>query len=194
MKLQKTTLIWLIFALVLGSFVYFNQIKYSQESASIQNEKRKIFNFKEEDIQQLIIETEGETLKFERTNDRQSNWQIKQPKDVPANNGVVAFLLNLLVQEKSDRTFTVSIDNLNRYDLQPPRGIITIILNNLEKYQLILGKSDFENKFIYARVDPIDSGNKNVNIVLVSKNFHYAVLERSLEDWKKLEDKKNTGS
>ena len=194
MKLQKTTFIWLVLAFVLGSFVYLNQIKYSQESANIQNEKRKIFNFKEEDVQQLIIETERETLKFKRTNDRDFNWQIKQPKDIPANDGVVSFLLNLLVLEKSDRTFTVSIDDLDRYDLQPPRGIITIILNNLKKHQLILGKSDFENKFIYARVDPIDPGDQNVNIVLISKNFHYAVLARSLEDWKKLEDKKNAGS
>lgn len=182
MKLQKTTSLWLVFALTSGAWLYLTEFKDSPKYANIQSEKRRIFNFKVEDIQQLTIETEGKIFQLERTQDRQDKWQIKQPENALANDSVVAFLLNLLAREKIERTFTVSADRLNLYHLQSPRGIIRIILNNQQEYQLFLGKSDFENKFIYARVDPIDREQK-AKIILISKNFQYAILERSLADW-----------
>ena len=195
MKLQKTTWIVLGLALALGSFVYFNEIKKQQQSATIKNEKRQIFNFKERDIQQLIIETERETLKFERIADnKQSQWQMKQPENFLVNDGVMAFLLNLLVKGNSERAFNVPLDRLNHYGFQPPRATIKIVLNNRKEHQLILGKSDFENKLVYARTDPNGSAKKDTRVLLISKNFHYAVLARSLEDWRQSEDKKNTGS
>ena len=184
-KLQKTTLIWLGLALSLGIFVYFTEVENPTKLAKIKDKQRNIFDFKEEDIQKLTIEIEGKTLKFARVDRKQSKWQMKEPEDLPANDGVVAFLLNLLVEEKSERSFIVPANNLDRYNLQPSRATIKLILKNKKKHKLILGKSDFQNKLIYARINPSDPSEENVKIVLVSKNFQYAVLERKLEDWKK---------
>lgn len=185
MKLQKTTLILLGLAFVLGSFVYFNEIKNEERLESTQNKPGDIFNFKEEDITELIIETQEETLEFERTENKDYKWQMKQPKNVPANDGVVAFLLNLLVQGKSDRVFSVSADSLDRYGLQPPFAKIKIILADRQEHFLILGKPDFENKLLYATKNPHSPPQQTVQILLVSKNFQYAILERSLEDWQR---------
>lgn len=186
MKLQKTTLILVGLALALGTFVYFSEIKDEPELVTNQNKRAKIFDFKEDEIKQLIIETEAETLQFERTENAESTWQMKQPEDTPANDGVVVFLLNLLVKGKSERAFTTA-NNLSQYGLQPPFAKITVILNNNKEYKLLLGKPDFENKLIYATKDFNFDRQQNREILLVSKNFQYAIIERSLADWKREE-------
>ncbi len=195
MKLQKTTLILLGLAVTLGSFVYFSEVKNTNQPLAIQNERREIFDFQEADIKQLTIEIDGKTLEFERINrNNSSNWQMLKPENTPANDGVVVFLLNLLARGKSERSFNVSANNLNLYGLQPFNTVITILLNNRQKHQLVLGKSDFENKLIYALADPTDLAKEDVEIILISKNFQYAILERTLDDWKRSQEKKNTGS
>jgi hypothetical protein len=49
---------------------------------------------------------------------------------------------------------------------------------------LILGKGDFNNQFLYAQAD----GNKNMNLLLVSKDFVNAV-NRDISEWKQPEEK-----
>lgn len=185
MKLQKTTLFLLGLALALGGFVYFNELKNQSELEVIQNKPAAIFNFQEEDIIKLIITTQKQTLEFSRSEGKQFTWHMKQPKNVPANDGVVSFLLNLLVLGKSQRSFTVSADNLSQYGLQPPFAKIKIILRDRQEYHLTLGKADFENKYLYASIEPQSNLQQTRQILLVSKNFQYAISERTLQDWQK---------
>jgi len=125
----------------------------------------------------------------------QSQAQNHQNNMGVMNNVVVSMPMNL-GSLNINQPFQGMIGNpfLNLYGLQPSHAVITIFLNNQKKHQLVLGKSDFENKFIYALADPTDLANEKLEIILISKNFQYAILERTLDDWKRSPEKKNTGS
>ncbi|MFM7440408.1 MAG: DUF4340 domain-containing protein, partial [Snowella sp.] len=114
--------------------------------------------------------------------DPQRVWQMKQPKDTPANDAVVSFLINLLVYESSDRTLTIPRQQHQYYGLDNPSARIIIKLKNQQSHQLILGNPDFKDEFIYAQIDPLPQG-KEIKISLVSQDFLNTV-ERKLEEWK----------
>lgn len=183
MKLQKTTWILAIIALLLGSFVYFYEIQGKPKQEEIQANQKQIFDFQKEDIKELTIENNTEKLKFERTGNENKIWQMKQPEDVPASDAAVSFLLELLVEGKSDRTFTIPINQIKDYGLDKPLATVKVQLNNKTEHTIILGKPDFEDKFIYAQVDPPNQSKEELAIILVPKDFQYAV-ERELEEWK----------
>ncbi len=187
MKLRRTTWFLLGLALLLGGFVYVYEIQGKPQREAIEAKQKQIFTFPEKEIKELTIERAEQTLKFERTKDDRNPWLMKQPEEVPVNDGVISFLLNLLAKEQSDRSFTVSSDRLSQYGLDKPLATITIVLENGKKHQLILGKPDFQDKFIYALTQPPTNNKQKLEVILISKNFQYAV-EREIEEWKQKEE------
>jgi hypothetical protein len=187
MKLQKTTWVLVTIAVLLGGVVYINEIQRQSQSEDTQSNEKQIFTLKEEDIQALTIETNKETLKFERTGKEDRPWQMKQPEDVPASDASLAFLLNLLVKGKSDRTLTISPEQTKEYGLDKPLAKLDIQLKNEKKHQLILGNTDFEGQSLYAQVDPPRQSNQDLKVILVSKDFQFAI-ERDLSEWKQQEE------
>ena len=190
MKLQKTTWILATIAILLGGFVYVYEIQGKPQIEEIQNNQHKIFDFQSDDIKTLTIKTKQQTLKFERTKDLNKIWQMKQPKDTPANDAVVSFLINLLVYGQSDRILTIPVEQRQDYGLDTPSATIDIELKNQQKHQLILGNPDFKNEFIYAQIDPLPQV-KGVKVSLISKDFLNAV-ERKLEEWEQQPDTKSS--
>ncbi|MDJ0713978.1 MAG: DUF4340 domain-containing protein [Prochloraceae cyanobacterium] len=187
MKLQRTTWFLLGLALFLGGFVYVYEIQGKPQREAIEAKQKQIFTFPEKEIKELTIERAEQTLKFERTQDDRKPWLMKQPEEVSVNDGVISFLLNLLAKEQSDRSFTVSSDRVSQYGLDKPLATITILLENGKKHQLILGKPDFQDKFIYALTEPQTNNKQKLEVILVSKNFQYAI-EREIEEWKQKEE------
>jgi hypothetical protein len=183
MKLQKTTWILVTAAILLGGVVYFHEIQGKPQREEIQEEQNKIFNFQANDIQILTIKTKQQTIEFERTKEPNKVWQMKQPENVPANDAVVSFLLNLLVSGKSDRSFTIPLRKLQDYGLDNPSVTIEIQLKNQQIHQLILGSPDFKGEFLYAQIDPPVKPDKEIKVSLVSQEFITAV-EKKLEEWK----------
>ncbi len=182
------TWILVAIAVLLGGFVYFREMQSKPPQEEVQVQQKPLFSFKEEDIKGLTLETPGKTLKFERTNDKNLPWRMKQPEDVPANDASVSFLLNLLIEGKSDRNVTITPEELKEYGLNKPLATIMIQLANQENHQIVLGKSDFKDEFIYAQIDPPSQGAKELTITLVPKEFQYAV-ERELVEWKQAAEK-----
>ena len=82
MKLQKTTLILLLFALGLGSFVYFYEMNWKTQQKQVQEiekpeeqqKQQQIFSFQENDIQSLTINTKNLVIDLER------NQKSEKPK------------------------------------------------------------------------------------------------------------------
>jgi hypothetical protein len=107
---------------------------------------------------------------------------MKFPVDTPASDPSVAFLVNLLVNAKSDRILNVSADELQQYGLDQPQGIVEIKLKNQQTHQLILGKSNFNNTFLYAQADPPADKPQQRQLVLLTKDFENAV-QRPLSEW-----------
>lgn len=185
MKLPKTTLILILLALGLGGFVYFHEIKGKNQQTEIKIQNQKIFAFTADDVQSLTIKIKETTLQLERRNTSEKpQWEIKSPISALANDAIVSYLMDLLVDGKSERTVLISSAELSEFGLDKPVATIDIKLKNQQSHQLILGKGDFNNQFLYAQAD----SNKNMNLLLVSKDFVNAV-NRDISEWKQPAEK-----
>ncbi|MEQ8972087.1 MAG: DUF4340 domain-containing protein [Coleofasciculus sp. C1-SOL-03] len=183
MKLQKTTWVLLIVALFLGGFVYFYEIVGTPQREAAKEAEKQLFSFEEDEIQRVNIYIQEESRKFERVSEPEPGWRMTEPKDVPASDPSVAFLLNLLVEGKSDRIIpNVPPENLKDYGLDKPQAMVTVRLNNDETHEILLGKPDFNNSFLYAQVDPFSDKSQQSNVFLVPMDFEYAV-NRPLSEW-----------
>jgi hypothetical protein len=187
MKLPKTTWILILLALGLGGFVYFYEIKGKTQSTEIKAEKQKIFSFTANDVQSLTIKAKSTTLKLEKRNTTEKPaWEIKSPISAPANDAIVSYLMDLLVDGKIERTVSVLPTELSEFGLDKPVATIDIKLKNQQSHQLILGKAEFNNRFLYAQAD----ANQNLNLLLVSQDFFNAV-NRDISEWKQIQEKTN---
>lgn len=182
MKLNKTTWILLATAVLLGVGVYVYELQINPQQEEIEVKNRQLFTFDENEIKQLTIETKDTTYQFEKTNDENEPWQMKQPENTVANDAVISFLTNLLVTSKSERTLTVPNSQKKEYGLENPLGTIIIELDNKKQHKLILGNPNFQGELLYAQIDPSSSSSEEIIINLVPKNFQYA-LDRQPEEW-----------
>ncbi|MEH1948114.1 MAG: DUF4340 domain-containing protein [Nostoc sp.] len=185
MKLPRTTLILILLALGLGGFVYFYEIRGATQREEIKEQKQKIFSFGEDDVQSLTVKTKKLTLNLERNPQSSSNpkWLTKSPISGPANDAIVSYLMDLLVKGNSERTLSTPAKQLGEFALDSPQATINITLKNRQSHQLILGKSNFNGRFLYAQADPAAKPDGNINVLLVSTDFANAV-NRELSEWK----------
>ncbi len=184
MKLPRTTLILILLALGLGSFVYFYEIRGASQREEIKEQNQRIFSFSEDDVQALTIKTKKLTLNLERSNQsNQSKWLIKSPISEPANDAIVSYLMDLLVKGKSNRTLSTPRNELGQFALEQPQATIDITLKNQQNHQLILGKNNFNGRFLYAQTEQATKPDGNVNVLLVPIDFQNAV-NRELSEWK----------
>jgi Domain of unknown function (DUF4340) len=185
MKLPRTTLILILLALGLGGFVYFYEIRGATVREEIKEQKQKIFSFAEDDVQSLTVKTNKITLNLERNPESSSKpkWLIKSPISGPANDAIVSYLMDLLVKGNSERTLSTPAKELGEFALDQPQATINITLKNRQSHQLILGKSNFNGRLLYAQADPAIKPDGNTNVLLVSTDFANAV-NRELSEWK----------
>ncbi|MGK7931264.1 MAG: DUF4340 domain-containing protein [Microcystaceae cyanobacterium] len=181
MKLQRNTLGLLMSAMLLGIGVAAYEFSSKIPTTEVKTDNQPLFKFTTEEIQTLIIKDKRTTLEFQQTSDENQPWKMVKPKLGKANNAVISFLTNLLVNSESDRRFEVAETQFKEYGLDQPLATITIILKDKRQYQLKLGESDFKNQFIYASLSQNEETSQP-EVLLVSKDFQYAV-ERDLEEW-----------
>jgi Domain of unknown function (DUF4340) len=110
-------------------------------------------------------------------------WQMTTPEQVPASDGQVAFLLNLLATGKSDRSFTVPGSRLAEFGLDQPVATIEIQLDNGQTHKLVMGLPNFDRRSVYAQVDPPATAQPDAMVVLVPFDF-YSAIDRPIADWK----------
>lgn len=191
MKLPRTTLILILLALVLGGFVYFYEIRGATVREENKEEKQQIFSFAADDVQSLTVKTKKLTLNLER-NPESSNpkWLIKSPISGLANDAIVSYLMDLLVEGKSDRTLSTPAKELGEFALDEPQATINITLKNQQNHQLILGKLNFNGRFLYAQTDYAAKPDGNIDVLLVSPDFANA-MNRELSEWKQPVDNIN---
>ncbi|MEA5565789.1 MULTISPECIES: DUF4340 domain-containing protein [unclassified Anabaena] len=191
MKLPKTTLILVLLALGLGGFVYFYEIRGATQREEAKVNQQQIFSFAEEDVQALTIKTAKLTLNLERNPEPNPKWLLKSPVSEPANDAIVSYLMDLLVKGKSvsaappkvARSLSIPANQAGDFGLNQPQATINIKLKNQKTHQIVLGKADFNRRFLYAQVDPNTQPNGNINVLLVSTDFENAI-NRELSEWK----------
>lgn len=188
MKLQRTTLVLLVLAILLGGFVYFYEFQWKSQQEQVKKKKQQLFAFKEDDVKALKITTPSETINLERSPEAgKTKWLMKSPDTVPANDGTVAYLLNLLETEKTEQSVNTPASELAQFGLKQPQATIDITLNNQKTHKLVLGKPSFDKRFLYAQNSFALTPDGNFEVVSVSNKFENAV-KRSLSEWKAVQN------
>jgi hypothetical protein len=208
MKLQRTPLILLLIALVLGGFVYFYEVQGAPQREAAQANAEKLFQFKEEEVQTLKVATQQQTLSFVKTpagrlkdtvkqqidQEKLSKpevliWLMTAPEEAAANEGAIAYLLNLMATGSSEQRFQVPSAKLAEFGLDKPLATVEVKLNNQQTHKLVLGKPNFNRTALYTQIDPPSNPTTDVSVALVSMDFESAV-SRPLAEWKQA--KQNT--
>ena len=193
MKLQKNTFVLIAVALSMIGFVSVYEMQVSPKQEAAKEEKQKIFTFKSDRIQFFTIKTPENIFTFERVyavKGGKSSWEMKVPAQAHANQASVDFLLDRLGTGKSDRTINITPSQLAEFGLDKPQATVTVKLDNQETHRLVLGKTDFSGRFLYARANPGEAppqnSAENLPVLLVPFDFKNAV-QRPLSEWKKAE-------
>ncbi|MBD2336939.1 DUF4340 domain-containing protein [Calothrix sp. FACHB-156] len=184
MKFSRTTLILILLALGLGSFVYFHEIRGATQREEVKEKKQQIFAFTADDVQSLTITTAKLSLALERNpQDSPPKWLIKSPVSEPANDAIVSYLMDLLVKGKSDRSLSIPANQKGDFGLDNPQATINITLKNQQSHQLLLGATNFNRRLLYVQADPSIKPDGNIDVLLVSTDFENAV-NRDISEWK----------
>jgi hypothetical protein len=155
MKFQRSTLILVGVAFLLGAGVLIAESQRSPQTASqgeATTSTEPIFTFEEADVASLTVDRGDETLSFER--DDEGNWQMAEPEAALAEPGAVAFLLSRLNTDSPLQTVTMTADQATDFGFNAPVGIVTVGLNDGTEHELILGGPDFSGNANYAVIDP----------------------------------------
>jgi len=193
MKIQRTPIILLAIATLLGVGVLFYETQQGAKQEDTQSTAKKLFPFQESDVQAFTLTTPLYTRSFEKItapsppNSPSStlnppSWQMTAPKKTTASAGSIAFLLNLIGTGTSEKTFTVPTARLNEFGFGRPQATIDLTLKDQKKHRLVLGNPDFNRTFMYAQVDPPNPPTGEQTIHLVSLDFEKAV-NRPIEEW-----------
>jgi Domain of unknown function (DUF4340) len=182
MKLKSSTVVLLAIALLSAGGIYLWDRSHSEQSqtADAKKDAKPLFTLKEADITQLTIQAKRQTLKLEKTG---KVWQLKEPKTGPADEGTVAFLLNLLATGTSERTLQVEPAQLKEFGLDQPTATVSFQLQNQKTHQLVLGKQTFNQSSVYAQIDPGSAtAAKKIDVVLIPTGLLDAI-SRPLSEW-----------
>jgi len=187
MKLNRNTIFLLIVALSLTGAVFFSEFRRDGFDLTTDNTQETeiplIFPFPTEAVKEIDLTIDGNGISFAKTGSNPHPWMMITPEKTRASDAAIAFLLNLFpsAQKKIELLAT---DNLRQeYGINANSPIITITLEGRDRYQIILGKPNFDDTQIYAEVIFPDEDGIPAQIYLISKSFQYA-LERDFEEWK----------
>lgn len=182
MKFQRTSLILVLLAALLGGFVYFSETRKSAQPEQAQSESKPIFDFKESDVQAITVQTSKQTVALEK--DNSSQWIMQTPQKAPADEGTIAYLTTLLATAKSNQTIVVPVARQAEFGLTQPTATVDIKLANQKAHRLILGKPNFNRNFLYAVADPPTNAAQDQAVLLVPIEFQNAT-DRAIVDWKR---------
>ena len=196
MKFKKSTQILFASALILatGVAVYEGTIAPDRQAAKLLQQQ--VFNFEVDRVATLTVKTVERTLQFDRLPPEEDSttprWQFQaieaaekseiQTDPIPAKEAYVSFLLDALVNARSDRTLTVTESELGEYGLDEPQAIVEVKLDDETTHQIQLGERDFSESLVYAIADVPTEETTDFSVLLVSTNLENGI-NRSLSEW-----------
>ena len=154
MKLQRSTIILVGLALVLGAGVLVSEAWRGQISQleSAQRSDESLFDFEETSVIALEVQRQGETLAFGR--DESGVWQMLRPQETPAEEGAIAFLLSSLTTDAPQQQIVMTPDQQGEFGFLSPSGKVELTLEQGTTHTLVLGGEDFSGSGLYVLVDP----------------------------------------
>ena len=172
----RTTIIMLLIALGLGSYIWFYD-RYQASTGQVEREGRRVFRIKADDIERLDISAGDKRIVFAREED--GEWRMTKPLDYGADNAVLKTVCNRLEALGAKRTIPAGEMNAAKereFGLEKPRIRVrfTAGKRNLE---LDLGKDTPLGNRLYARA----GGTGDVYIV---PKAIYNVLDKKPDDFR----------
>lgn len=186
MKFQRSTFLLVLAAtLMMGGF-FVSEVILGPRQAQNRDASQggQLFDFEESDITAFQVQRPDLTLAFEKRDDPpagESTWLMKEPEEIAASDGAVAFLLNLVATGSSQQTLEVEGDRKTEFGFDRP-AIVNVTLANGDTHTLILGLPNFDRSAFYALSDTPPNADK-LPVQLVSVDFDPAI-NRPLEEWK----------
>lgn len=179
--MKANTLVLVLVAAIFGIGVYvWDRQQTEQPDATETPSGTPIFQFSEDEVQRLTIETPSQSLAFTKAA-QGSAWVMETPETGPADEAAILFLVNLLATAQSQRTLNISPQQRQEFGLDQPTATVKAVLKNNQTHTLILGGKDYSGSAVYARVDPTDAETWAVE--LVPTTFLDAV-DRPIAEWK----------
>ncbi|MCX6355248.1 MAG: DUF4340 domain-containing protein [Candidatus Aureabacteria bacterium] len=170
----RTTLILIIIALGIGSYIWFFERK--QMSTEEREQKGKIlFSLKADDIDKIELVKEKETIVC--TKDKDGNWSIEQPLKYMADKSPLQSICSRLESLNSERAIKgeeLDEKKIEDFGLKKPRIIVRFRARGKEM-SLALGEDAPLGESAYAQI----VGDKTV--YLVNKSL-YPVLNKEVKD------------
>ena len=157
--MKKSTLIVVLIAAALGSFVYFYDSKHTSKATS-EDTSKPAFSVKAADITGVIIQRKADTVALSK---KGSDWELAQPIEALADQSTVSGIVDNLGSLNVQRSFAPT-DNLSKYGLADPAVKIVFQVKGGASHTVQLGDKDFSNSNVYALID----NSKNVNVVSTS--------------------------
>ena len=187
MKLNRNTIFLLIVALSLTGAVFFSEIRRDGFNLTTDNTQETeislIFPFQIEAVKEIDLTIDGNGISFAKIGSNPHPWMMINPEKTKASDAAIAFLLNLFPRAQK-KIELLATDNLRQeYGINANSPTITITLEGRDRYQIILGKPNFDDTQIYAEVIFPEKDDIPPHIYLISKSFQYA-LERDFDEWK----------
>ncbi len=179
MALQKSTVIWLVIALMAGGISAITLSRPKPPEVAPLDTQKPLFIFSRQDIQGLTIQNGQELLAFVKTEADPEQWQMLEPQRTNASEAAIAFLTNLLIDRRNYLSFEVTAAQFDTYGLVNPYSTITIELAGQSPQTLTLGNANFDNTQIYGRV------NDELRVWVLPGDFRNAVT-RDITEWQEV--------
>jgi hypothetical protein len=154
--IKKTTLFFLLGAIVLGAAVYYFDWRRSQkESEKPAVDATKLaFSVQPQDVTSLAIKHPANpaesALQFEK---RDGVWQLTQPIETLADQSSLDGIIGGLSSARIAQTEPGAPDRLKVYGLDPPAISLEFQVRGGAKHSVALGKKDFTGISVYSIVD-----------------------------------------
>ena len=190
MKFNRNTIILVVISIGLAGVVYFQEVKPNgftlENEQENQETKEAIFPFLMTDIQKVMVNYDDQAIVFRKQTSEEKEkalWQMIQPQQFTVSEGSINFLLNLF--PSANKTVEIEDNQAKQaeYGLLDSSKTIEVVLDNDDRYLMVLGNSNFDNTQVYARINYPDRSQESPQIFLVSKSFQYAI-ERDINEWR----------
>ena len=197
MKVQRSTLILVSLALLLGAAVILSESQWvksltSKTNPEVEDTQSPILTFSEAEVRAIALERGEETLSLERQPD--DTWRLTGPTQGPAEAGAVAFLLSRLNTDRPLQRVTMQPEETPDFGFTQPTGTVTLTLGDDRRHTLILGGPDFSGSAYYAVVDPPSwppqAGAEPYQVLVVNADVDTAI-GRPLGEWQAPSDPAN---
>ena len=154
--IKKTTLFFILGAIILGAAVYYFDWRRSQKEGDkpAVDATKLAFSIQLQDVTSLVIKHPANpaepALQFEK---RDGVWQITQPIATPADQSSLDGIIDGLSSARTAQTEPGTPDRLKVFGLDPPALSLEFQVRVGAKHSVVMGKKDFTGILVYAIVD-----------------------------------------